>query len=182
MASVNVRVIVDVNAEFRVGVRRHTPRVIAIRQSQTSIVLRHSQRRGPRSQVRSHRSKSESDVRRFMPASEVTGIHTTQMYHPRPVSKPLPTSVPFEHINCKADVRASVRLAASQVARPSQASGLYVKADVRSYVTAIRHNKTPSSYVRVIRQCHAPTSQPASRQRHSRRQSQRRAPVFRRQC
>jgi hypothetical protein len=79
MASVNVRVIVDVNAEFRFGVRRHTPRVIAIRQSQTSIVLRHSQRRGPRSQVRSHRSKSESDVRRFMPASEVTGIHTTQM-------------------------------------------------------------------------------------------------------
>ena len=54
MANINARVIVDVSAEFKVDVISHPSCFRAIRQSQASIVLRHSQRRGPRSNVRSH--------------------------------------------------------------------------------------------------------------------------------
>ena len=54
MANINARVIVDVSAEFKVDVISHPSCFRAIRQSQASIVLRHSQRRGPRSRVRSH--------------------------------------------------------------------------------------------------------------------------------
>ncbi len=46
MANINARVIVDVSAEFKVDVISHPSCFRAIRQSQASIVLRHSQRRG----------------------------------------------------------------------------------------------------------------------------------------